>query len=198
LIGGLAVAGAALPLLSRSQPPEPGEPLVTIKELMEKTITPATNRLWSVPETPTDEDWAALEEAAITLLAAAHVNSLGGTGPKDNEWVTQPAYQAFNQAMIAAGRQALAAVRERKTDALLAAGDVLYPPCEGCHLQFNPAVVETRRPASLGPNVSMSLPSIGSTAASFRPQWWCTGTGRSVNGARGSRTTRCPIMPASA
>jgi hypothetical protein len=24
---------------------------------------------------------------------------------------------------------------------LLAASDVLYPPCEGCHQQFNPAVV---------------------------------------------------------
>jgi cytochrome c556 len=138
------VAAAALPLLSRGQPPKPGEPLVTIKELMEKTITPATNRLWNVPETPTDEEWATLEEAAITLLAAAQVNSLGGTGPQDEAWAAQPSYQAFNQAMIAAGREALSAVRARKTDALLAAGDVLYPPCEGCHLQFNPGVAGTR------------------------------------------------------
>jgi cytochrome c556 len=101
--------------------------------------------LWNVPEMPTDDDWSALEEAAITLLAGAQVNALGGTGEKDNEWAASPAYQAFNQAMIAAGRDALAAVRARSTDALLAAGDVLYPPCEGCHLQFNPGVTEENR-----------------------------------------------------
>ena len=130
---------------SHGQAPEAGEPLVTLKELMEKTITPATNRLWNVPEMPTDEDWAALEEAAITLLTAAQVNGLGGTGPKDAEWAAEPAYQAFNQAMIAAARDALAAIRARNADALLAAGDVLYPPCEACHLQFNPGVVEAER-----------------------------------------------------
>jgi hypothetical protein len=42
--------------------------------------------------------------------------------------------------MIEAGKQSLAAIRERDHDALLAAGDVLYPPCEGCHQQFNPGV----------------------------------------------------------
>jgi cytochrome c556 len=138
-------AVALVPVLTAAQAPTRGEPLVTLKELMEKTITPATNRLWNVPEMPTDEDWAALEEAAITLLAGAQVNALGGTGAKDNEWAASPAYQAFNQAMIAAGRDALAAVRARSTDALLAAGDVLYPPCEGCHLQFNPGVTEENR-----------------------------------------------------
>jgi cytochrome c556 len=119
--------------------------LVTIKELMEKTITPATNRLWNVPEAPTDQDWAALEEAAITLLVAASVNAAGGTGPKDNEWVKQPAWKPFNEVMISAGQMALEAIRARKTDGLLAAGDVLYPPCEGCHMQFNPAAVEEQR-----------------------------------------------------
>ena len=131
-----------LPALLPAQEPAPARPLVTIKELMEKTITPATNRLWDVPEAPTDEEWAALEEAAITLLVAANVTALGGTGPKDNEWVKQPAWTAFNQVMISAGRDALNAIRARNVDGLLSAGDVLYPPCEGCHLQFNPGVVE--------------------------------------------------------
>ena len=121
-----------------------GRPLVTIKELMEKTITPATNTLWNVPEKPTDEEWAALEEAAVTLLVATHVTALGGTGPMDNDWAKQPAWKAFNQAMLNAGTMALAAVRSRDTEALIASGDVLYPPCEGCHSQFNPGVVDTQ------------------------------------------------------
>lgn len=120
-------------------------PLVSIKELMEKTITPATNTIWNAYEPPTEEDqWVALEEAAVTLLAAANVNALGGTGPMDAEWVQESSWKAFNQVMISAGQDALAAIRARDHDALLTAGDVLYPPCEGCHLQFNPGVVNAQ------------------------------------------------------
>jgi hypothetical protein len=123
-----------------------GRPLVTIKELMEKTITPATNTLWNAFEPPTtDEQWTALEEAAITLLVAANVTALGGTGPMDSEWIKEPAWKAFNQVMINAGHDALQAIRARDHDALLAAGDVLYPPCEGCHLQFNPGVANPQQ-----------------------------------------------------
>lgn len=120
-------------------------PLVSIKELMEKTITPATNTLWNAFEPPTEEaQWVALEEAAVTLLAASSVVALGGTGPMDNEWARQPAWQAYNQVMIDAGRDALEAIRARDHEALLAAGDVLYPPCEGCHQQFNPGVINAQ------------------------------------------------------
>jgi hypothetical protein len=138
-----AVALAVLPVSAQAPaaPVADGSPVVTIKELMEKTITSATNTLWNVPEKPTEEEWAALEQAAVTLLAATNVTALGGTGPKDGEWVEQPAWRAFNQSMLSAGTMALAAIRARDGTALLAAGDVLYPPCEGCHLQFNPAVV---------------------------------------------------------
>ena len=138
-----AVALAVVPVCAQAPaaPVADGSPVVTIKELMEQTITPATNTLWNVPEKPTEEEWGALEEAAVTLLAATNVAALGGTGPKDGEWVKQPVWRAFNQSMLSAGAMALAAIRARDNIALLAAGDVLYPPCEGCHLQFNPAVV---------------------------------------------------------
>lgn len=116
-------------------------PLVSIKEVMEKTITPATNTLWNLPEAPTDEEWAALEEAAVTLLVAAHAVELGGTGPMDAKWVKEPAWRAFNRVMIQAGVDALTAIRARDLAKLQSAGDVLYPPCEGCHAQFNPGVV---------------------------------------------------------
>jgi hypothetical protein len=116
-------------------------PSVTIKQVMEKTITPATNTLWGASEQPTDEEWAALEEAAVTLLTAAEVVGRGGAGPSDAEWAASPAWAAFNDVMTKAGVDALKAIQGRDRDALAVAGDVLYPPCEGCHLQFNPAVV---------------------------------------------------------
>ncbi|HEX6993412.1 MAG TPA: hypothetical protein VF339_04620 [Gammaproteobacteria bacterium] len=120
-------------------------PLVSIKELMEKTITPATNTLWNAIDPPTeDAQWVALEEAAVTLLVASSVVAQGGTGPMDNEWAREPGWQAYNQVMIDAGRKALEAVRNRDHDALLEAGDVLYPPCEGCHQQYNPGVINAQ------------------------------------------------------
>ena len=115
-------------------------PLVSIKEVMEMTITPATNTLWNVPERPTEEQWLALEQASITLLVATDAIGRGGAGERDTEWASNPAWAAFNRAMMEAGLDALKAIRARNSAALLAAGDVLYPPCEGCHLQFNPGV----------------------------------------------------------
>lgn len=118
------------------------KPLVSIMELMQQTITPATNQLWSAWEQPsTPAEWRMMEEAAITLLAASSLTGAGGTGPMDNRWAAEPVWQGFNAVMIAAGQAALTASRNKDPDALLAAGDLLLPPCEGCHQQFNPAVV---------------------------------------------------------
>jgi hypothetical protein len=96
--------------------------------------------LWGAAERPTDEEWAALEEAAVTLLTAADVVGRGGAGPSDAKWAASPAWSAFNDVMTKAGVDALKAITARDRDALAVAGDVLYPPCEGCHLQFNPGV----------------------------------------------------------
>ena len=132
---------AAISSAQLASPASDGRPLVTIKEVMELTIAPATNGLWAVPERPTDEEWAALEQASITLLVAADFIARGGAGAHDEEWARNPAWAAFNRALVDAGLDALKAVRARDLAALTAAGDVLYPPCEGCHLQFNPGVV---------------------------------------------------------
>src|SRR5690606_18466810 len=97
-----------------SQLPADGQPLVTIKEVMEKTITPASNTLWNAFDPPTDEaQWLALEEAAVTMLVASQAVAIGGTGPMDAKWVAEPAWKAFNQIMINASDDALAAVRAR-------------------------------------------------------------------------------------
>lgn len=139
--GGFLSMLAIVPALSQDVPPADGRPLVSIKEVMEKTITPASNTLWNAFDPPTeDAQWLALEEAAVTMLVASQATALGGTGPMDAQWVREPAWKAFNQVMINASAAALAAVRARDHDALLSAGDLLYPPCEGCHQQFNPGV----------------------------------------------------------
>jgi len=136
----LAATGLAIETL-RAQAPAP-QPTMPIKQLMETTITDASNAIWNAYDPPTSaEQWSALEKAALALIDATKVNAVGGTGPMDSEWAKQPAWKPFNDAMLAASEAALKAVRAKDHAALLAASDVLYPPCEGCHLQFNPGVV---------------------------------------------------------
>lgn len=142
--GGCLLLAIGVTSMAQDKAAAPGrvEPLVSIMELMQQTITPSTNQLWRAWEEPsTADEWKQMEDAAITLLAASSLTAVGGTGAKDNEWAHQPAWQAFNDAMIVAGRAALKASRERDQDALLAAGDALLAPCEGCHQLFNPGVV---------------------------------------------------------
>jgi hypothetical protein len=128
---------------SLAQPP-PG-PSVSTKELMETTITDASNAIWNAYDPPSaDEQWVALEKAAVELVDAAKLNAIGGTGPMDKEWAAQPAWKPFNDAMLQASEAALKAIRAKNHDALLAAGDQLYPPCEGCHMLFNPGVVNQK------------------------------------------------------
>ena len=135
-------AVTALIELTRAQPPAP-KPTMPIKQLMETVITDASNAIWAASDPPTSgEQWTALEQAALKLVDASRVTAVGGTGPMDEEWAKQPAWQPFNAAMLAASEAALAAIRAKDHDALLAASDALYPPCEGCHLVFNPGVVK--------------------------------------------------------
>jgi cytochrome c556 len=138
------LAAAALIDARLAQPPAGAAPQssMTTKQLMETTITDTSNAIWNAFDAPaSDEQWAALEKAALALIDATKLNAVGGTGPMDKEWAAQPAWKPFNEAMRQASDAALQAARARDHKALLAAGDVLYAPCEGCHLQFNPGVV---------------------------------------------------------
>jgi hypothetical protein len=51
-----------------------------------------------------------------------------------------PAWVAFNAIMVEVGLDALKADARSRQGYTRRAGDVLYPPCDGCHLQFNPGV----------------------------------------------------------
>ena len=61
-------------------------------------------------------------------------------GPNDAGWAADPAWQAFSDALISAGRDARDAAVNKDVEAMYTAGEVLYPPCEECHLQFHPGV----------------------------------------------------------
>jgi len=138
IVAALAAVSAIVTLSAQTPP----QPTIPTKQLMETTITDASNAIWNAFDPPkSDEEWAALEKAALTLIDATKLNAVGGTGPMDKEWAAQPAWKPFNEAMLQASQGALKAIRAKNHEALLAASDQLYPPCEGCHMLFNPGVV---------------------------------------------------------
>jgi len=135
----LAAAGVLSALPGRAAGDTPSQTL-TIREIMESVITPASDTLWGVEDPQGDDEWRVLEHAAIATIAASSLVAQGGAGPEDNAWASKPEWLAFNDVMLKAAQDALAAIRARDLDALFAANDALYPPCEGCHVAFNPGV----------------------------------------------------------
>jgi cytochrome c556 len=115
-------------------------PTMSIMELMTTVITPATDTLWGIEDPQTDEEWQVFIDAANVVIEASKTVKVGGTGPNDNEWASEPAWDAFADVLISAGEDALEAAKNQDVDAMFEAGGVLYPPCEECHIQFNPGV----------------------------------------------------------
>jgi hypothetical protein len=113
---------------------------VTINDVMVLIIDHNSHAIWDVASDAPDnsDDWHLLEHSALTLAASGNLVTAGGTGPNDAQWVVEPQWRAYSQAMTNAGLDALAAVRSRDTEALLAAGDRLLVSCLDCHRQYKP------------------------------------------------------------
>jgi cytochrome c556 len=113
---------------------------LSIMELMVSNVTPATDTLWGIDDPQTDEEWQVFVDAANATIAAFEQAKKGGAGPNDDAWATDPKWQAYADAVIAAAMSAKRAIAARDMDAMFEAGDALYTPCEACHIDFNVAV----------------------------------------------------------
>jgi hypothetical protein len=104
---------------------------LTVNQIMQAIITPMTNTLWGAYDVQTDAQWLELQNAALTVIGAGSLLTDSGPNAAEAEW------QEFNQQMIAAARAALTAIGNKDEEALSSAGnDLLYPPCESCHLRY--------------------------------------------------------------
>lgn len=113
------------------------QPLLTVKQIMNALVTPTTNTIWGAYQLQTDAEWQEVENAAFGVIAAGNLLIAGGAGDGEQQMAGEADWQQYNQQMIAAARQVLAAVAQRDEEALSAAGnDALYPPCESCHQQY--------------------------------------------------------------
>jgi len=112
----------------------------SVNDMMVSVIAPATNTLWGIEDPQTDADWQVFIDAADAVLETATKLQHGGAGPNDQEWSESPEWQAFVDRLIEAGNDARQAAKAKDVDAMYAAGDILYPPCEECHMQFHPGL----------------------------------------------------------
>tara|TARA_Y100000310_G_C20690547_1_gene821902 strand:- start:3035 stop:3448 length:414 start_codon:yes stop_codon:yes gene_type:complete len=114
------------------------EPLLSVKEVMTALVVPTTNAIWRAQDVQSDAQWLQLQNAAIAIIAAGDLTARGGTGANDNRWASEKEWQQYNDAMIAAARQAIVAIEKRDLEALSEVGNsLLYPPCENCHARYS-------------------------------------------------------------
>jgi hypothetical protein len=132
---------ASVACSNASDPADPAAvAALSINALMTDVVTPASNMLWSVADPQTDAQWLVFKDAASQLIAAGEQIKRGGSGPNDATWAADPAWQTFADTLIGAANDARIAAEAKDLDALFNANDVLYPPCEECHIQFHPGV----------------------------------------------------------
>ena len=112
-------------------------PELSVKEIMNSIVTPATNTIWGAYQLETESQWQEVDHAATAVIAAANLLMLGGTGEGETEIAGEAEWQLYNQQLLAAARQVLVAVNKRDENALSQVGnDALYPPCESCHQAY--------------------------------------------------------------
>ena len=112
-------------------------PELSVKEIMNSIVTPATNTIWGAYQLETESQWQEVGHAATAVIGAANLLMLGGTGEGEAEIAGEAGWQRYNQQLLAAARQVLVAVDKRDENALSQVGnDALYPPCEGCHQAY--------------------------------------------------------------
>lgn len=112
-------------------------PELSVKEIMNSIVTPATNTIWGAYQLETESQWQEVGHAATAVIGAANLLMLGGTGEDETEIAGEAEWQRFNQQLLAAARQVLVAVDERDENALSQVGnDALYSPCESCHQAY--------------------------------------------------------------
>lgn len=172
LLSGVGVALCGFAPASRAQSSSAGDsgpyiPAATVDELMEYVVMPNAQVLWdavavtltldgtqeSRPET--DEDWARVRQAALTLAEVCNALMIPGRAtdvpgavaeypdtelsPDEIEQLREKYWGAWvghAQALHRTAMEALEAIDNRDSDALMEAGGPIDSACESCHLQF--------------------------------------------------------------
>lgn len=114
----------------------------SINAIMVAVVDWAAHEVWEAgyAETMTGRNWLTVKQYATQLLASGTLVSLGGTGPADESWVTNPEWQRWSARMIRNTNEILRAIEEQDQELLRTSGENLLDSCEGCHEIFKPTI----------------------------------------------------------
>ena len=138
----VVLCGCSPPPPPPPPPPAPFAAVVSFKQLMEWVIDPAADVIWdsvqsimTVKETKeiapqTDEQWAAVRNAAATLAESSNLLMMEGRARDNKEWL------AIARRLGANAAKALKAAEAKDAAAVFAAGGDIYSACKACHERY--------------------------------------------------------------
>jgi hypothetical protein len=134
-------AAAAPPPAAEAAPPVVTLTLpVSINQMMVALIDHDSDPIFDagtkIPKN--DAGWLDLEYHAYQMALGGTLMQVAGTGPKDAEWVADPAWKAFSLQLTALGMDAGAAAHAKDAKGWLDVGNKLIDVCEACHAKFKP------------------------------------------------------------
>jgi hypothetical protein len=127
---------------------------VSLNDVMVTMVNQAADPLWVAAwhNPSTDAEWRELERRAYQLQIAGSLLTVPGTGPVDDEWVSQPSWPKWTSQLRDTAAEAVLAVQRRDLQAISSAGDRLVDVCEGCHIDFKFALPTGGKFGELSPN----------------------------------------------
>jgi hypothetical protein len=136
-----AAASTAAPVAASPTVPKP---VFSINELMVMVVDHPGELLWDVEKEghapKTAEDWYQLENHAVEVASAGTVIQLGGIGPHDAEWASQPLWSDSAQRLTTAALSARLAAHNHDLPELIKANGRIVDACEACHAKFKPDI----------------------------------------------------------
>lgn len=122
-----------------STPPAARLP-VSLNEVMVALVNHSADPIWRAAwrNPQTDADWRNLERMAYQLEIAGALLMIPGTGPMDEAWTANPAWNTWSKNLQFAGKRAVDAVAARDIVSIDVIGSDIVEICEGCHIQFKP------------------------------------------------------------
>lgn len=159
----LILAATAMALAACSGEPDAADEQlrlpISLNEVMVALVNHAANPIWRADwdEPETDAEWREVEHMAYQIQVGGALLQFPGTGPMDDEWVADPAWNRFAEQMSEAGRHAVNSAREQDQTLMRRAGDELVESCEGCHMVFKPDLPTMDMFGELSPLPSVSV-----------------------------------------
>ena len=118
----------------------PFRPVADVSQLMTEIIDPAADGIWNsvgivVDEVEgenewfpqTDDEWAALQHAAMTVAEGGNLLMIGDRARDQDTWMRMA------QDMIDAGLMAYEVAKSRDKEGIYEVSEIVYATCNSCH-----------------------------------------------------------------